>query len=227
MKQQSNTRNLRGRFSLLLLLGMFVAIFGILIYTAITENVTTSEIPVPEYTRLFNVEALTNMKLVVTTKSKSREVTSTYTYKGKFNVYVFKIRLKNDNSLNRIINYKNESSYISMNAVYTELPSFNFDMEERSVGPGPVSKLYFKYSGDQIQSIAKNDSLQCYYFKFFTFSINYDDSPYDIVAQTQRGYIPASVIFKKKDKFIYGIIMTKAEAGEAMAPDLLYKMINK
>jgi hypothetical protein len=223
MEKKINKNKFRGFVAF----GLFLGIFGVLIYTAINDNEKTSSVPLAEYNNLFTQEAQTKLKLLVTTTSRNRETTSSYIYDKIFNVFVFKVKLSSNSGLRKIVSYQNKTSYIFMNAVYSGLPSFNFDMDIKSGKSVLVSSVHLKSSGDFLKSVVKNDSLVCYYYKFNTFSINYNDEPYDIIAKAKQPNIPASIIFKTKGKFLYIILMTIAEGTEEMQADQLYSIISK
>jgi len=204
-----------------------LAIFSKIIYTMIDDHETSSKIPLMEHYNLFTKEAQNKLELLATTTSRNRETTSSYIYDKVFNVFVLKVILTKNNSLKNIINYQNESSHVTMNAVYSGLSNYNMKMNIKSGASVTTSTVHFKFNGDSIKSIVSNDSVYCYYYKFSTFSINYNDEPYDIIAKAYQSNIPASLIFKKKGKFLYVIIMTVAKGKEEMQPDQLYNIISK
>lgn len=201
--------------------------FATFIYAWINDHETSSKIPLAEYNNLFNQDAQGKLQILATVISRNRKPVSTYVYDKRYNICVFKVILLKDSDLKSIINYQNETSNKSLNAVYSNLPSFNFGMSIRIGKSVTVTTVHFRFNGDSIKLVAKNDSLNCYYYKFSSFSINYNDEPYDIVAKADRPSIPASLIFKKKGKVLYVILMSVAEGREVMRPDLLYNIINK
>jgi len=203
------------------------AVFSKIIYTIIDDSETSSKVLLMEHYNLFTKDAQKKLKLLSTTTSRNRETTSNYVYDSVFNVFVTKIILANKNGLKNIISYQNESSHITMNAVYSGLSNYNMEMKLKSGTSVAASFVHFKFSGDSIKSVVSNDSLFCYYYKFNTFSISYNDEPYDIIAKARLSNLPASIIFKKKGKFIYVIIMTVMVGKEEMQPDQLYNIISK
>lgn len=202
-----------------------VVVFGKIFYTIIDENIMVSESVHPEYEELFNPKVIEKLKLIITTSSKYRGITSSYVYDQKYNIFVFKVQLSNNN-LQKLVSYQNESTYKSMNAFYEELPSFNFNMSLKAGEIPIVSHVYFKHFGDSIKTVIRNENLLCYYFKFRTFSINYNDEPYDIIAKADKN-IPASILFYKKNNVLYVILLTVAMGKEEFQPDLLYNMIKR
>lgn len=201
--------------------------FATLIYTAIDDKETSSKISLTEYNELFYKEAQSKFKILATVESKNRPPVSTYVYDKSYNICVFKVILIKNSPLKNIINYENGTSNQSLNAVYADLPSFNFDMHIKVGRSVNVTNVKFKFHGDSIKLIEKNDSLYCYYFKFKSFSVNYNDEPYDIIANADQSNIPASILFKKKGKVLYLILMSVADEKKEMQPNLLYRITKK
>lgn len=210
---------------IVILAGM-ISFGGILfgVYTVIDNQITRSGIPLPEYNNLFTKDAQGKLHILVTTKSRNREPISTYTYENRFNICVSKILLPKNLPLKKLISFQNESSYELMNVVYADLPAFNFHMKVKAGKSILASTVHFKYSGDTIIPVKKNDSLFCYYFKFKTFSINYNNESYDIVAYSDKSTIPAGLAFIKKNRFLYVIIITEAKGAKETKSDLIYNI---
>jgi hypothetical protein len=208
--------------------GLFMLIMiGPLIYTLIYNHETSSKTPLTEYNNLFTNKAQGKLQILVTAKSRSRPPVSTYVYDNRFNICVFKVMLTNNSTLRKTINYKNATSYSNLFVVNGGLPSTNFDMKINEGRVDKVSIVDFKFDGDSIKSIVNNDSTRCYYCKFETFSISYNNGSYDILAKADQSTIPASVLFIKKKDSLYIIIMSVAEGKEEMRPDLLISLINR
>jgi len=213
---------------IIIFFSVFVLVqFGRIFYTIIDENAEIIDAPIAEYHNLFTPEAQHKLQIIVSGKSKNRGITSSYVYDKKFNVFVFKVHLSTtNNNLQRLVSYQNESTYKSMNALYEELPSFNFNMSLKAGEIPIVSHVYFKHFGDSTKTVLGNENLLCYYFKFRTFSINYNDEPYDIIAKADKN-IPASILFYKKNNVLYVLLLTVATGKEEFQPDLLYNMIKR
>lgn len=205
------------------LAGMFLEIF----YTIIEDGSEVTNSPIGEYQNLFTSEAQGKMQIQSSVFSRNRGPSSTYVYDDKFDLFIYKVRLSNnsgDLNLNQILKMRKEITSISMNAVYSELPSYNFEMRLKGEKVLPASIIYFSQSGDALQNIAENDSLFCYYSRFKTFSVKFDDEPYDVIAEANRS-APLSILFLKRNKFVYIMLLTVAKGKEEMKPDLLYNMI--
>jgi len=208
--------------------GIFTLInISLIIYTMVDDGATSSKTSLDEYNNLFNKESYNKLQILATVKSRNRMPISTYVFDGKYNICVFKVTLLNNSKLSDIIHYENETSSKSLNATYADLPSFNFNMSIKAGKSVSVSILHFKSSGGTIKSVVSNDSLACYFYKFHTFSINYNNEPYDIIANAKDSNIPANVAFIKKGKILYIVLMTIARENGEMQPNQLYNLLTK
>ena len=213
--------------ALLVLFGLCILYqFARMGYALLDDWPTVSHSSLPEYKSLFSKQAQSKLEIIATTTSKKSLPTSSYVYDNQFNIFVYKEYLSDNSGLTNIMTYQNASD-ISSNAIYCELPSTDFTMRKKIGKSEAVSSVHFSFSGDSIKSIVKNDSLYCYYFKFKTFTINYNLEPYDIIAKADKSNIPGSVAFIKKGKTLYIIVMSVTEHGQQMQQNLLYSMINK
>ncbi|MDN5284638.1 MAG: hypothetical protein JWR38_912 [Mucilaginibacter sp.] len=197
------------------------------VYTMMDAQISYSVTPMPEYNNLFTKDVQQKLHILTTIRSRNREPIATYTYENRFNICVSKILLSKDLPLKRLISFQNTFSFQSFNPFYADLPSFNFHMNIKASKSVSASIVHFKYSGNPGIAIKKNDSLYCYYLKFKTFSINYNDESDDILAYSDESVIPAGFAFVKKNSFLYVIIITEAEGKKALEPDLIYNIINK
>jgi hypothetical protein len=77
--------------------------------------------------------------------------------------------------------------------------------------------------------MVKNDSLLCYYYKYKTFSLNYDNQgdTHDLLANAEDTTIPADIEFIRKDSVLYILILTVANDKGQLAPDLLYSLTKR
>lgn len=195
-------------------------------YTIISDDETFSTKPFKEYNNLFTKKEQNKLIVLATTTSKNRYGVSDYRYNNDFNLLVYKVKLATNKDLKYLIKIQNESSYQSLNAVYSKLPSFNFDFKIKAGKSVFVSIVNFKFTGDSVYTI-ENNNISYYYFKFKTFSINYNDEPYDIVANADDSLIPVELLFKKINNYLYLFCLSAANEKGEMKSDLLYNMINK
>jgi hypothetical protein len=197
------------------------------IHTVMDAQITRSVTSLAEYNNLFAKDVQAKLHILATTTSRKREPISTYIYENKYNICVSKIILSKDLPLKELIRFQNESSYQPLDMFYADIPSFNFHMNIKAGKGAVASVIHFKYSGDSVVIVKKADSLFCYYLKFKTFSINYNNETDDILAYSDESIIPAGFAFIKKDRSLYVIIITGADGVKDMKPDLIYRITNK
>jgi len=213
---------------LIIALGIItVVIFSMLVYTIIKAGQTSSKSSLSEYDTLFTKQGHDKLVHFGTETSQIRQPISNYVYDKRFNVFVYKVILVKDTNLKNIITYKNEGLSLFKNGITSPLPSRNFKMNLKDDQSTLVSTVRLISAGDSIVSIIQNDHIFCYYFKFNKFAISYNDEAYDINAAAANSNIPASVVFVKKGKILYVILMTVAEGDEEFDPKLLYNIVQK
>jgi hypothetical protein len=195
-------------------------------YAIIHDFQITKKTSIARYDGLFAKQAQNQLRISSTIISKHRQPESLYLYEGKYHVMVYSVLLSNPLKVANIVNYIDRSSSPNLNADYGFRSRFNYDMTVREGGVGTISKVNFRFSGDLIRTIVNNDSLLCYYYKFKTFSINYDKQgdTQDLLATAEDSTIPADIEFIRKDSILYILILTTANGKEQPAPDLLYNI---
>lgn len=209
------------------LVGIFVCIFSILIYTAISDDVTSSQENIPEYINLFRKIDRVKLRILATAKSKNRLPVSTYIYDNKYNLCVLKMLLLRDLNLTKAVLFENKSSDITLNAVYGKAPGSDLKFYIKSGKSSVVSNINFKFDGDSIRNVVNSDSLYYSYFRFKNFSINYNNAPNDIIVIADNESLPGTLCFVKRGKSLFVLVMTVANGKKEMEPDLLLNMINR
>ncbi|TSJ42673.1 hypothetical protein FO440_00330 [Mucilaginibacter corticis] len=214
---------------MLIVLGLILAIiFGNMIYIAVSDQSVSAKISLPEFDTLFTKEARNKLQINRTLKTRNREPVSTYVYDNKFQVIVIKVRLLHNLSLHQILNLKNETSNQRMNAVYSSLPSNNSMTINLKAGKEIMaSTVHFDFNGGIMNTVMESGNVYCYSYSFDSFSIRYDDEPYDIVATGDKKLSQIQTAFIKKDKSLYIILLNADDPKIQMEPNLLYSMIKK
>jgi hypothetical protein len=212
-------------------LGLFtVIIFIWLFYSMIREGFDLSRKPLPEYSNLFTKEARSKFPAPYTYKSKIKEPQINYNLDNNFHLTIYRVILVNNKQpLKSLVNLQNERSERSFDAVSSYADDAYLEMTGSAEKIGPISTINFKYQGDSIKTIAKNDSLECYYLKFNTFSILYDkDSVNHIWGQAKKSNAAIDIAFIRKKKYAYVILLFRmSEENRGFQPDLLYNMLEK
>jgi hypothetical protein len=215
-------QKIRKAFIPLLLICLFG--FAIIVYKMISNWPVLSNTPIKEYNSLFTKEALNKLKIFENIISKNRPAISSYIYDKTYSITVTKVDLTKSSTLVNMIDYRNGISNKFLNAVYTDLPS-TFDLSINTDKPTNVSTIHFKSDGDTIKLVVKTDSIYCYYYKFKTFSITYNNEVYDIVGIADESNTPASLAFVKKNNELYVILMFVKEGEERMKENQLFSIL--
>ena len=151
---------------------------------------------------------------------------------GKYTIFIYKIDLVRDTSLQKILFTKTKSSSddIALNYVYTDNGLYKF--ADKS---GPVSKasnIWFYYDADSLNTCIMNDSIVSYNLRTSNSAISYaDDNMWDILIEGNKNWlgfhraVTLDVMFLKRNDAVYLLTMCADNPKEEIAPDLLYKAV--
>jgi len=199
-------------------------------YVMLRNGFNISRKPLSEYNNLFAVEVQDKLQEPYVYKSKIREPESNYILPDDFHLTVKKIDLRFDKSLSEIIKleYKQSQHIEQPFSSYSEDSRLNLQATEREIDT--VSTISLRYQGISIITMAKNDTLVCYYLRFKRISISYDGNSYSDIWGESQGATDAviSLAFLKKKKSLYIIMLFKTkDENRDFQPDMLYSLIKK
>lgn len=191
-----------------------------------SSNLNWSKTSIPQYNELFNVVARDKFNIPTTIKNKDQEPVSSYIYDKRFDVLVYSVILSKKLSLKNIVNLRNGVSEKNNNdRAYLNMSNDEYKMYKGIDSIGYVSTLNVRFNSDSNKYVFKDDRVICYYYKLKSFSINYNDKPYDIMINSDGSGIPLSTAFIKKGNVFYVIIMTPATGEREIQQDQLYNII--
>ncbi|MDR3694114.1 hypothetical protein [Mucilaginibacter sp.] len=163
--------------------------------------------------------------------SNTRRPISQLTYMGKFRIDVCEIDTLNNLLLTQTVLESHKNQHITYYFPYRVLYKFRqCEISYKVGGQDEISKIYLNAYGDNFQTIKKNDSIVCYYFKFKNFSIKYNkDGKQDFFGLTRDSLstvtIPIEIMFFKKRRNLYLILMTPVEYGTSLQPGTLFSLM--
>lgn len=182
-------------------------------------------------------EKLKYMKIETVVKSSLRNAIKFYRYKKLYNLYITKINLQKDISMDNIIYFNEEITSPNSFVVYTGLQSNSiYKIKFRAEKTKPVSKIIFSMAGkvEKLKRVVYNKDFISYYLPLYTFSLQYEDksNPIDIFVGTDtpriitKQGVPFIVTFYKKEKSIYLLLITPIEKGTVLDENILSEFIN-
>ena len=141
-----------------------------------------------------------------------------------------------ENSLKKELHIFFGNSIISKGVLYNLLNSNNnlfFNFSYLSGTPPAIFNIKVLMYGDSLTNTVKNDSIVSYHLECNNFSLNYsDDTPIDIFVEGRKKYfglnterIPIDILFLKRNKMVYLLLMTPENANSYISPDLLPNIV--
>jgi hypothetical protein len=216
----------------------FLVYIGIFIYQSVIED---SKNPfeilnaAPEdYTNIFNKTTLPKLLLKIGAKYKLRNPLLYVSYDKIYNLEVTKINIKPGFKPGSDVIEKSdepEGSFPVSRIPYDETTCIT---TYKGTSTEAASKIYLSLNGDSVRTVFKNDSIACYYLKLKNASVQYKlNGVYEIyVRSNTKLYFfssepSVSLMFLKKQNYLYFLLLTVNDDKVKLDPDLLNKLISK
>lgn len=199
-------------------------------YLSYSNHIGLSKTAPEEYTALFRQQK-DGLEDDCTHLNKERNPISGFDFEGKYDIVIYKLNLMKELSLKGIIKEEENEAKGASGTVYTNVNQNIFDLYYKSGKPEPASEIYLAFRGDLLKTVAKNDTVACYYMKGYRFSMRYGkDEPADIYAETKkdpfvRQKLPMSILLLRRGKSVYFVLMSVNDKETAMAEDFLYQTV--
>lgn len=164
-------------------------------------------------------------------RSKVRQPIAFMFFDSTYHLISYKIDLINDSSLREIIGLKKISVDRSTGITYHIIDKGLFKFQFKAGKTEPVSKIMLTLAGDSLQTVVYNDSIINYHLLCDNLSIRYlDKGPKDIfVIGKQEAFstsiIPMDILFLKRNKAVYLLLMIPVDAKVQMPSNLLYNVV--
>ena len=165
--------------------------------------------------------------------SKSASPVSFLLFDDSFHLVVHKINLSKEQSLNEVLLTAIKGSDQSTGVTFRV---FNFNgfsrLKWRGTPSLPVSRIYLDLDGDSLTNDIKNDSIYSYHLLCNTLAIKYTEGGLiDIFMEGEHSTLwnkeltPLDLLFIKKGKALYLLLMAPINRKSAIPPLLLYNLV--
>ncbi|HET8572894.1 MAG TPA: hypothetical protein VFL76_03390 [Edaphocola sp.] len=212
------------------IIGLFIVVKLIVqISSAINQQKPASQAAIEEYRHLFHGEEMSELSNAWNYNSSVRNQFSLFDYgkDQKYCLLIYKIPVQNDFSLANINTHMNNDlalhsgGYLTINENYTE---FSY-----KIGKPPKAKsISLSYVGNSFKTMLSSDSIISYYYFGNKIAIKLnDENTFDLYggAKNEQESIPFEIVFTKKDRKIYLIIMTVNNLGDSIPPGKLNSIL--
>jgi hypothetical protein len=186
-----------------------------------------------EYLDLFPDSIKKKMSVLQTLIIKFQNPISEFAFDDKkYFIQIFRLNVVNDQSLDKLITLSNHSNLMTNAVTYYRLgPVFDINYK---TGRNKASHINLNLYGERVNTILRNDTIACFYSHFKIFSINYNRSDTTVIWSTTEGHetpipsftLPIDIIFIKKHKAVYFLVMSVNDRSTILEPNKLYNLIS-
>ena len=172
MRNKLNPKRLR--IPLILFVAIILIIFSRLFFLLITEQGVSTRKVLPEFNNLFTKETQSKLNIPINYESKYESFSSNYYYSNKYYLSVRSFFVPKNTSIESLISVKNGSPFLTGGTFSDNNSNFlktGFKLEKAD----RIKKIDLYLDGDSIITVAKNDTMICYYLKAKSFYMYYKD----------------------------------------------------
>lgn len=194
-----------------------------------SDAITTSKVIPNDYMQLFG--NIGDLSLDQTIISKRRNPIVQFNYGKNFRINVYRTNQLSDSKIGEITTETYLNNHISYGLNYNLVDGLNqYEILCKSGFQDKVSKIYINLFGDDTRIISKNDTLAYYYSKVENFYIKYQpNSPQDFFGSIKEKSvgikIPMEIMFIKRNKNTYLILLSADDTGTALKPGTLLGLL--
>jgi len=143
-----------------------------------------------------------------------------------YHLVIFKINLETDQPLKEILSSDTENSQRSDGETYSMVDFNGFSRFEWRPAPTMrTRKIFLSLYGDSLSNGIINDSIASYHLLCKNLSIKYEKNGVVQVFMTGGEITPSSLLFLKRGKIVYFMLMTTAKPDSFIRPEILYDLI--
>lgn len=139
---------------------------------------------------------------------------------------IFKIRVETDRPLTELLSSDIENSQESDGKTYSIVDFNRFSrFEWRPVPTMLTRKIFLSLYGDSLSNGILNDSMASYHLLCKNLSIKYEKNGAIQVFMTGGEIAPSDLLFLKRGKIVYFMLMTTAKPDSFIPREILYDLI--
>lgn len=143
-----------------------------------------------------------------------------------YHLVIFKINMETDRPLNEILSSDIENCQRSDGETYSMVDFNGFSrFEWRPVPTMRAKNIFLSLYGDSVSNEILNDSIGSYHLLCKNLSIRYEKNGLVQVFVTSGEITPSDLLFLKRGKIVYFMLMTSAKPDSAIPPNILYELL--
>jgi hypothetical protein len=187
-------------------------------------NAEYASLIAPRYAPLVNVQEVR--------KRKVRNPVAYALYDSKYNFIIYKIDVVTEQSLAKIITISHKSGDLTTGIVYQIVENDFFRFQYKTGKAPPVTRILLTLAGDSIEEVTASDSILSYHLNCNNMSIRYfSEDTIDIFlvgkdrAFGRTAIMPLDILFLKRNKAVYLLLLIPKTPKESIPPNLLYNIV--
>ncbi|HEY4062747.1 MAG TPA: hypothetical protein VGM30_12650 [Puia sp.] len=143
-----------------------------------------------------------------------------------YHLVIFKINMETDQPFKEILSSDIANSKRSDKETYSMVDFNGFSQFEWRPAPTMRTRnIFLSLYGDSVSNEILNDSIASYHLLCKNLSIKYEKNGIVQVFMTGREITPSDVLFLKRDKIVYFMLMTPAKPDSFIPREILYDLI--
>ena len=143
-----------------------------------------------------------------------------------YHLVIFKINMGTDQTIQKVLSSDIVNSQRSDGETYSMVDFNGFSrFEWRPVPTMRTRNIFLSLYGDSLSNGILNDSIASYHLLCKNLSIKYEKNGLVQVFLTCGKITPSDLLFLKRGKIVYFMLMTTAKQGSYIALEILYDLI--
>jgi hypothetical protein len=143
-----------------------------------------------------------------------------------YHLVIFRINMETDQPLKELLSSNIENSQRSDGETYSMVDFNGFSrFEWRPVPTMRTRNIFLSFYGDSLSNGILNDSIASYHLLCKNLSIKYEKNGFVQVFMTGGEVTPSDLMFLKRGKIVYFMLMTTAKPDSSIPREILYDLI--
>jgi hypothetical protein len=194
---------------------------------AVSDNeLPSTQVITPEDSALISPKYIGRVRSYKNVNSKVMDPVSFLYVDDTIHLVIFKMNIENDQPIKDILSSDIENSQRSDDEVYSGVNFNRFSRFEWCPVPTKRARnIFLSLYGDSLSNGILNDSIASYHLLCKNLSIKYEKKGAVQVFMTGEEIAPSDILFLKRGKIVYFMLMTTAKQDSFIPREILYNLV--
>jgi hypothetical protein len=190
------------------------------------QKLPSTRVITREDSALISPKHIGRVKCLENVNSKAMHPVSFLFVDDTYHLVIFRINIETDQPLKEILSSDLKYSEQSDGGAYSVVDFNGFSrFEWRPVPTMRIRNIFLSLYGDSLSNGILNDSIASYHLLCKNLSIKYEKNGAVQVFMTGGEITPSDLLFLKRDKIVYFMLMTTAKPDSFIPREILYDLI--